>query len=292
MCRSKTEPCIIKGQSHLKMKATWSFYLRELLNTNSNVTEHSSSVADSKMKNTHKDHFKFLRPGEGDFVEMVARKSSWYQDEGCTETTGGRTPQCPSGGREWDDGPVLTNEDCGGITGTSRHSESLQIRIKRQHLMKCPPIVSDKNTSYHRGNNPLLVMKIVKRKRCRPNMGDGDARSRGQRNNGQLWGRANAEFSHDAGKCAATVPSHHRRSTEGAKASSAAAAATQSTVWTTGEGTDGGFPFTQGGKKLEQKQTWARKQQRRRGRTVSSRRSKEPSRSWRRKQGDWPCLST
>lgn len=225
------------------MKATWSFYLMELLNTNSGVTEHSSSVADSKMKNTHKDNFKFLRPVEGDFEEMVARKSSSYQDEGCTETTGGRNPHCPSGGTEWDDGPVMTNEDYGRITGSSHHSEFLQIRNKRQHLMKCPPIVSDKNASYHRGNNPLLVMKIVKRKRCRRNMGDGDARSRGQRNSGQLWERANAEFSHKAGKCAARVPNHHRRSREDAKATSAAAAAKQSTVWTTEEETDEGFPF-------------------------------------------------
>lgn len=171
------------------MKATRSFYLKELLNTNSNVAEHSSSVADSNMKNTNKDNYTFHHLDEGDFEEMVARKSSSFQNEhneGCTETTGGRNPQCPSRGTEWDDGPVMTNEDYGGITGTSNYSEFLQIRNKRQHLMKCPPIVSDKNASYHRGNNPLLVMKIVKKKRCRRNMDAGDARSRGQHNDGQL----------------------------------------------------------------------------------------------------------
>lgn len=170
------------------MMATWSFYLGELLNTNSDVAEHSSSVADSTMKNTHKDNSKFLRPDEGDLEEMVAGQSSSYQDEhdeGCTETTGGRNPQCPPGGTEWDHGPVTANEDYGGIAGTSNYCEFLQIRNKRQHFMRCPPIVSDKNASYHGGNNPLLVMKVVKRKRCRRNMGAGDARSRGQHSDGQ-----------------------------------------------------------------------------------------------------------
>lgn len=115
------------------MKATWSFYLGELLNTNSSVAEHSSSVADSTMKNIHRDNLKLLRPDEGDFEEMVAGQSSSYQDEhdeGCTETTG------PPGGTEWDRGPAMANEDYGGIAGTSNYREFLQIRNKRQHFMR------------------------------------------------------------------------------------------------------------------------------------------------------------
>lgn len=133
------------------------------------------------MRNKNKNNWKFLQREEGDFEE-AARQGHKYSNkchnvEDFKKTYSGRNPENYSIWRDRDnrsyqhnlrhaysDAPEKT--DCGF---PEPFTQVLQVRTsKTKKCMKCPPVVAScKFPRSYWEDKPMLVMKIIKRIRCR-----------------------------------------------------------------------------------------------------------------------------
>lgn len=136
------------------------------------------------MRNKNRSNWKFLHQEEGDFEETVVRQSRRYPKkrdnmEDFRKTTNGRNPENSSAWRERDNRSYwhsvgeayydIAEMTDGGMAETSPFTQVLQVRkSKTKKCMKCPPVItSGKMPRSYWEDKPMLVMKVIKRIRCR-----------------------------------------------------------------------------------------------------------------------------